>query len=171
MGNNKKRGEEFASLVHQILIIDRRYDIKIVASRCGMTYDTLYARLSNRVTFSAEEVRLLICAAPDPRFAGYLLSGSQFIPAERVDEEEMEDDPLESIRRTAMKMMTEAADVANAIEDAIGDNRIDHREAAVIHEEIDTAERAVATVREHVRQFAKKGGPEGGSRKTTSEYE
>lgn len=157
MGNSKKRGEEFAGLVHQVLIIDRRYDIKKVAARCGMTYDSLYARLNNRVAFSAEEVRNLICAAPDPRFAGYLLSGSPFIAAERFDEDDLSDDPLESIRRTAMLMMIEAGEVLDAIETAIGDDRIDHREAVVIHEEIDAAERAVATVREHVRQFAMKG--------------
>ncbi len=96
----RKRGEEFAQLVHQVLVMEK------VANTCGITYDTFYARITNRVTFSAEELKRLIRAAPDPRFAAYLLANTPFIAAERPE-----------------------------------------------IEKIDDAQRALATVREHIRQY------------------
>ena len=155
-----KRGEEFAQLVHQVLVMEKRYDMEEVAQKCGVSYDTFYARVSNRIVFSIEEIRRLIRAAPDPRFAGYLLANTPFIAADRVNPADMLDEPLESIRRTALLMLVEASEVAEAIENAIADKRIDHREALIINTEIDSAERAVATVREHVQAFAKQHSSE-----------
>ena len=150
-----KRGEEFAQLVHQVLVMEKRYDMEEVAKKCGVSYDTFYARVSNRVLFSIEEIRLLIRAAPDARFVGYLLANTPFVAAERADLDGLIDEPLESIRRTSVHMVIDASAVAHAIELAIADKRIDHREAQVINNEIDEAERALATVREHVQTFSK----------------
>ena len=157
MSKVQTRGAEFADLVHQVLVMEERFDMRQIAEACGMAYDTFYSRVCKRVVFSAEEIRNIIRAAPDPRFAAYILSGTRFVPAERTCPPGDTGEPFESIRRTAILMLIEASEVADAIEEALCDSRIDHREAQVIQNEIDAAERAVATVREHVRQFAASG--------------
>lgn len=145
-----KRGQEFAALAHNIIVVEKRYSLKAVAGAMRINYDVLYGRLLNRVPFVAEEIRALLAAAPDPRFAAFLLSGTPFIPADR-----MADHPLvsvaETLRSSVIRMLLEAGDAASAIESAIEDGGIDHREAIGIMDEIGNAERAIATLREQVR--------------------
>lgn len=147
------RGADFASLVHNVLVMDERYSVRDVAEKIGMPYDTFYSRVSNRVPFSAEEIRTLMVHVPDNRLPAWLLEGTAFIPASRTSTTAGADTPEESLRHTSIMMLVEASEVAHQIEKAIADKRIDHREALLIKQDIEAAERAIATVREHVRQL------------------
>ena len=149
------RGKEFAELVHRILVIERRGSLDRLAEKMGMQYSALYSRLNGRVSFTPDEVRALIAHVRDTRIVAWVLSGTPYLPAERAKVIPDEDEKLtlaESLRRTAMIMMFEATDAAEQVEFALADNRIDPSEAARIREDIDTAERAMATLREHVRR-------------------
>ena len=149
------RGKEFSELVHRILVTERRGSLDQTAEKLGLNYDALYARLRGRVTFTADEVRALIAHVRDTRIVAWVLSGTPYLPAERakIIPDVDEDITLaESLRRTAMVMMFEATDAAEQVELALIDNRIDLHEAARIREDIDAAERAMATLREHVRR-------------------
>lgn len=149
------RGAEFAQLAHRILILERRHTVEAVAERLGWDYHVLHARVSNRVPFSADEICRFIAAVPDPRLAAYLLRGTRFIPAERIDEAEPEEAAgREAIYRASHRMIVEAADVVEALDEALRDGRIDHREAAILHTEIEAAERALASLKAHVRRIA-----------------
>ena len=158
-----KRGHDFARLAHNILVVEKRYSLKVVASRMNIGYDTLHGRINNRVPFTAEEIRALLAAAPDPRFATFLLLGTPFVPADRMPDA-TGPSGQDSLRASVIRMLLEAGDAADAIERAIADGRIDHREAITIMDEISTAERAIATLREHVRQTAGKRSDGNGER-------
>ncbi|WP_425062197.1 hypothetical protein [Pyruvatibacter mobilis] len=67
--------------MHQVLVMEEQFGMRQGAEACGIAYDTVYARVCKRVVFSAEEIRNIIRAAPDPRFAAYILSGTRFVPA------------------------------------------------------------------------------------------
>ncbi len=147
-----RRGHEFAALVYNVLVMDGRYSVKEIAGRFGMPYDTFYARIANRTSFSAEEIRLLLRLVPDVRLAAWLLEGTPFLPAARPSKPEAGENFAESIRRSSIMMLVEAGEVAHQIETAIADGMIDHAEARLIQEDIETAERALLTLREHVRR-------------------
>jgi hypothetical protein len=42
---------DFAQLAHRLIIIEKRLAPREIASGMGLTYDTLYARLNQRVPF------------------------------------------------------------------------------------------------------------------------
>ncbi|RMF05517.1 MAG: hypothetical protein D6773_05130 [Alphaproteobacteria bacterium] len=145
----KERGKDFADLVYQVLVLEERWKLKDIAATLGLKYDTFYSRVRNRTRFSADEIRRLIAAAPDPRFVSYLLRETPFVAADRVPPDRCAE--AEAIHRGATRIVLEAADVLEAIEAALADDRIDHRESRVILKNIEEAERAVATLREVVR--------------------
>ncbi|QFY62526.1 hypothetical protein FZ934_19215 (plasmid) [Rhizobium grahamii] len=78
------RGKEFASIAYTVLVVDRRPGVKAAARLLGMNYSTLHSRLIGRTSFSADEIRDLVRAVPDPRLVSYLLDGSHFIEASRT---------------------------------------------------------------------------------------
>jgi hypothetical protein len=140
------RGQSFAELVHRVLTSDTRYDIETVAEAMGMPYHTFYNRLRHQTPFTADEIRRLFAVAPDPRFVHFLLDGTPFMPAERLaDDDQLSDEA--SIQRGAERIAIESSDILRAAYLAMGDNKIDHREATLIREEIDTAERALASLK------------------------
>jgi hypothetical protein len=143
------RGQSFAELVHRVLTSEPAYDIETVAAAMGMPYHTFYNRLRHQTPFTADEIRRLFAVAPDPRFVHFLLDGTPFMPAERLEEADGASDEI-SIQRGAERIAFESADILRAAYLAMGDNRIDHREAAQIREEIDTAERALASLKMHL---------------------
>jgi len=144
-----QRGQEFAELVHHVLTSDDRHHVKTVAQKMGMTYETLYSRIRNRTCFSAEEIRLLLRSAPDPRFSSFLLDGTDFIAAERFPSSDAAKE--HSVYTAAHRVVFRAADVLQAIELALQDNRIDRGEAARIESEIEAAERVLMGLRECLR--------------------
>ncbi|WP_428481354.1 hypothetical protein [Pyruvatibacter mobilis] len=81
MSKVKSLGAKLEDLVHQVLVMEEQFDMRQGAEACGIAYDTVYARVCKRVVFSAEEIRNIIRAAPDPCFAAYILSGTRFVPA------------------------------------------------------------------------------------------
>ena len=149
------RGKEFADLAHQIIINDPKWDAASVARAMGMDYHGLYARLCNRTMFSAEEINRLLKVVPDPRFVSHLLRDTPFVAADRTAIGEG-DEVFDSMLRMAIRMIGEASDVAESIECALRDGRVDHREAPLILAEIEEAERALASLQRHVRKLAGK---------------
>lgn len=148
------RGREFAGLVYTILIAEKRYLAKAIAAEMGIGYDSLHARLVNRTSFTANEIRDLIRAAPDPRLVAYLLRGTAYVPADRADLDPAGVDEEEAIHRGATRIVIEATDVLKAVEEALSDHRLDHRDALTIRNEIEIAERALASLRERLRRMA-----------------
>ena len=148
------RGQEFADLAYTIIVAERRFSAKAVAIDMGLGYDALHSRIINRTAFTAEEIRRLIRAAPDPRFASWLLRGTPFVAADRAGADESFADPdIEAIHLAATRIVLEAADVLEAVEVGLRDHRIDHRDARAIRNEVETAERALASLGEHLRRL------------------
>lgn len=142
------RGRSFAQIVYQVLVVEKVVSLEKAAVALGMGYDALYARINGRTHFTADEIAALISCVPDPRLVGYLLRHSNLVAIERVDGA---DDAEQEITRATHRILIEAADVLEAVDHALKDNRIDHREALTIQAEIEVAERALLTLREHVR--------------------
>ena len=145
------RGEEFASIAHRIFVTERRFSLEQVAAKMGLTYDALYARLRNRIRFTADEIRLLLAAAPDGRLVSYLLRDSPFVAAERIDPGL--DDEEEQVLRATHRIVVEATDVLEAVDTALRDHKIDHRDARLINDEIEVAERALVSLRKRIEAF------------------
>ncbi len=146
---------QFHEIAYQIVISEKRANVSVLAKKLGLSTDALYARLRGRNEFRPDEMQQLVRTVPDVRFASWFLSGTKFIPVDRVGTESETIEPGESLRRTALMMLVEASDAADQIEQALADNRIDVNEAAIIKADIETAERAIATLREHVRVMAR----------------
>jgi hypothetical protein len=146
------RGAEFAQLVYQLLVVEKRVSVDQAARAIGMGADALYARLNGRTVFSADEIAALLGIIPDPRPLAYLLKQSRYLAVERVSGPL--DDPETDIIRATHRILLEAADVLEAVDTAFHDGRIDHRDALVIQREIEVAERALVSLREHVRALA-----------------
>ena len=144
------RGQRFAELVYQVLIAEKRYSAEATAAAMGLGYDTFYARIRNRIVLSADEIRRLISAAPDPRFVAYLLRGTAYVAADRPPVSKAEDH--EAIHRGATRIVIEATDVLEAVEAALADGRIDHRDTITIRNEIEIAERALASLRMRLKE-------------------
>ena len=104
----------FADLVYTVLVAEKKWPLKKVAEAMGMLYATLHARLHQRVAFNPEEIRALIVAAPDIRFAAYFLEGTPFIAIDG-GAEPTDDSPL-SVHLGATRTVLEAADVLRAVE-------------------------------------------------------
>lgn len=143
------RGRTFAQIVYQVVVVEKIVSLEKAAVVLGMGYDALYARINGRTHFTADEIAALIACVPDPRLVGYLLRDSNFVAVERVDGEP--DDAEQEIMRATHRLLIEAADVLEAVDHALKDKRIDHREAITIQHEIEVAERALLALREHVR--------------------
>lgn len=143
------RGRAFAQIIYQLLVVEKKITLEEAARRVGLGYDALYARLNGRTVLSADEVAGLIAAIPDPRPITYLLRNSRYLAVERI--EGALDNPEPEIIRATHRIILEAADVLEAVDSAFKDGRIDHREALLIQREIESAERALVSLREHVR--------------------
>lgn len=146
-GGNKSA---FADLVYTVLVAEKKWPLKDVAKAMGMLYATLHARLHQRVAFSPEEIRALIAAAPDIRFAEYFFEDTPFIAVDGGAEPA--DGSPESLHLGATRTVLEAADVLRAVEKSLDDNRIDHQDKARIGKEIAEAERALATLRHRLEE-------------------
>ena len=142
------RGRAFADLVYTVLVAEKKWPLKEVAERMAMQYATLHARIHQRVVFSPEEVAALIAAAPDIRFIGFFLDDTPFIAVDRTSLPE--GSAIETLHLGATRTVLEAADVLRAVEKALDDARIDHRERVEIGKEIAEAEHALAALRQRL---------------------
>jgi len=145
VGPLRTRGQDFAGLVYTMLITNKEYSIEEVARGLGMSYATLHSRLINRTCFSADEIRRLVQVAPNVRLVTYLLEPSRFIAADRVDGQP--GSVPENIHRGATQVVVNAAGLLSAIDEAMADLKIDHREAADILREIEFARRTLASLK------------------------
>ena len=142
------RGEYFASLVSKAIANSDRYKRSSIAKGIGMSYPSLDNRLHARTPFSADEIRRLIAFFPDPSLVSYLLRGTAFIAAERIEAGITEEE--EAIFKAAHRIVLEASDVLRAVDEALLDRRIDHRDAAKICEEVEDAERGLISLRDYI---------------------
>lgn len=138
---------DFADLAHRILVQERTADrsIEMVAKRMGLGYDALYARLVQRTPFRPAEASALIAATGDIRLAQQMLAGTEFLAAERPG-------PMAQARPAALIELTldhveHAIAVLVGMRAALADNRIDHRDRALLLGKIAQAESLLATLR------------------------
>lgn len=143
----KDRGAQFSFLVRQAITRSERHDIKSIARRMGLSYQSFYQRLNGTTPFAADEIRRLIAVFPDPSIVSYLLRGTAYIAAERLDEDDGGRDPEETLYQAAHRVVLEASDVLREIDLALRDHRIDHRDTAAIVKEIEDAERSLISLR------------------------
>nr|WP_321458179.1 phage regulatory CII family protein [uncultured Cohaesibacter sp.] len=144
----KDRGKQFGFLVRKAIAESNRYDIASVAKGIDMSYQAFYQRLQGNTPFSADEIRRLIAFFPAPALVGYLLKGTAFVAAERIDNKEACGE--DHIFQAAHRIVFEASDVLEVIDQALKDKKIDHREVITIMEAIDDAERSLLSLREFV---------------------
>lgn len=142
---------DFVETVYTVLVADKVRAVKEVAEEIGISVDSLYSRLNRRSKFSPEEVKGLIASIPDHRLASYLLDGSRYIPADRNTER---GDDGESVQHVASRSVIEAAQVLEEVDRGLADKRLDHRDRLRILDEIDQAERALATLRSHLTEHS-----------------
>ncbi|CAH0343033.1 phage regulatory CII family protein [Rhizobium sp. CECT 9324] len=147
------RGKSFAQLVYQVLVVERKLTVATAAAEIGLGYDAFHARISGRTLFSADEISKLIAAVPDARLVAYLLRDSSFTAVERI--KDPLENPEDSVVRATHRILIETADVLEAVDEALQDKRIDHRDALSIQKEIEVAERALVSLREHVRNLTR----------------
>ncbi|MEP1340605.1 MAG: phage regulatory CII family protein [Ekhidna sp.] len=147
-----KKEKGFSEILYQILVSEKKMQVKELAPKIGIREPTFYARLRGHGTFSPKEVKAILHELPDMRLINWFLSGTRFIPVDRIDANPQIEGTVESLRKTALLMLIEASEAANQIEVALADNRIDYKEAKLIRSDLETAERAIAALREHVRQ-------------------
>ena len=155
MENNAEE-DCFHEILYQILIQEKQTPVKAFAHLIGIPESTFYAKLKGSGSFSAAELRQIIQKLPDVRLVNWLFANTKYIPVDRTDAEPSAINPFESLRRTALIMLIEASEAADQIETALLDNGIDRQEIEAIKFDIENAERAIATLREHVRQVSSK---------------
>lgn len=83
----------FSALVRQVLLIKRDIPLGDVAARMGMSYSSLYDRMTGRVPFDPVDLRKLFEIYPEPDIADCLLADTPYIairvPAwERFDQDQ-----------------------------------------------------------------------------------
>lgn len=144
--------QQFHEILYKILVSEKRMPVKLLAPKIGIREPTFYARLRGNGEFSPLEIRSILHEIPDMRLISWLLSRTRYIPVDRFEEISVSSYTNESLRKTALLMLIEASEAANQIELALADDRIDDREAELIRTDIEAAERAIARLREHVKQ-------------------
>ena len=139
-----KRGKGFADIAYTMLVVNKQYAVQDVAIGLGMTYATLHSRLINRTCFSADEIRGFIAVAPNTKLVAYLLAGTPYVAADRVS---VQANIHATIQKSATHVVVNAAHILDAIDRALEDQRIDHREGAEILSEIDRALRTLTSLK------------------------
>lgn len=134
---------DFAQLAHKLIIIEKIRTAEDVAKDMDLSYDTLYARLNQRVSFRPTEVRALISALEDIRLVSTLLDGTPFMPADRPQESEGEGGVVELTHHVVIQV----SDILRAVSQGLRDKRLDHRDRAKILEETIEAEAMLASLR------------------------
>lgn len=134
---------DFAQLAHKLIIIEKVRTAENVARDIGLNYDTLYARLNQRVAFRPTECRALIASLEDIRLASTLLDGTPFMPADRPTETEGEGGVVELTHQVVIQV----SGILRAVSQGLKDKRLDHRDRAKVLEETIEAESMLASLR------------------------
>lgn len=146
--DEKDRGAYFSFLVRKAISRNERHNNTTVAKGVGMPYQAFYNRIQGSTPFSADEIRRLIAVLPDASLASYLLLETPYVAAERIDTDRVHE--ADAMYQAAHRVMFEASDVLREVDMALEDNRIDHRDAASIVEQIEDAERSLISLREYL---------------------
>lgn len=135
---------EFARLVRQILVVEKRRAVRDVATALRMTYGTFYGRMSGRVPFRPEELNELLRVLPDRRLADCLLAHTDFIAVPRVGAS----DPSSDTRNTnaAIHAAEESLAALKGINEAIANGRDDEAQRHTIEMHIHEAQRALGSL-------------------------
>lgn len=141
----EERGKAFSELVYRLLMIEKIASLEDVAEALGMSYHSLHARLHNKTLFSADEINGLIKTLGNADIVDFLLDGSGLMAFERQNTVSPANG--DSIFKRTSHLAIETANVLEAVEIAMSDDRIDHRDAIQIQKEIVDVERALATIR------------------------
>ena len=136
--------EKFHRLVHRLIVGGEHGTLEKIASKLGMKPDNLYARLRGNVKFSAEEIRLVFQTFQYTDIINFFLQDTDYFLAPRPAQETNE---AASWEKGAIRTHIEVADVVRAIEDGLGDNKIDHQDKAKILQEIEVAEGTLTSLR------------------------
>jgi hypothetical protein len=115
-----------------------------IAGRMGLAYNTFYSRINGRVVFSPEEVRTLIAAAPDRRFAEYFLEDSPF----KLSLREPGDIAETSRDAKILTLLTMAAGVLEAAQTLAKDADHSASDEPAFDHALDRSERALDALRE-----------------------
>ncbi|GEM_PF-1045390 len=139
--------DTFARTAHRILVSEKRRPVQEVAQALDMKYATFYSRIKGRVPFAPEEIRALLREVPDVRLVDALLTGTGFRAVARLV-----GDGSGDIVREAARAIKEAANALWEVQSAFSadDLSTDGRQRAVEH--VAAAERALASVREHLQR-------------------
>lgn len=141
---------DFANTLHRLLVVDRIRPLRDVATASGFSYPALYARMTGRVPFSADEIRRVLLEVPDIRLVDALLSGTCFAGFVRA--------PLSggSSKRgavgTAMHAMQQVARIAGEVAALVEDDALDAEAQDRLGQQILEAERSLAILRQSLPQ-------------------
>lgn len=144
------RGKEFADLVYQSLIIEKETSLEDTAEAMKLSYHSLHARIHNKTLFSADEIRALMRFGRGDRFANYLLDGTGLIAVEH--QESIGAGGPDGIFRRTNRLAIETGNVLEAVEAAMVDNKLDHRDKRAIRDEILLAEKTLVALRQSLEE-------------------
>lgn len=151
---------DFANTLHRLLVVDRVRPLRDVAKASGFSYPALYARMTGRVPFSADEIRRVLLEVPDIRLVDALLSGTCFAGFVRA--------PLAGglAKRgavgTAMHAMQQVARIAGDVAALVEDDALDAEALERLGQQILEAERSLAILRQalpHARRSQPQDAP------------
>jgi hypothetical protein len=143
MDKARNEGDEFATLVRQILVIEKRHSLRDVAAALGMEYANFHARVCGRVHFKAEEINRLIREVPDVRLCDFLLRHTRYLPVERPHAGEFSH---EGALHAATRVAGECLAVIEQITASVVHGRLEPAAYEVLVTHVHEAERAVATL-------------------------
>lgn len=139
------RGKDFADLIYRLLVVEKRQPLEAVAEQMGLSYHSLHARVHCKILFSVDEARRILEILGSSEVADYLLGESGLIGVQREGQPETMGG--DNLYRRSNHLAIETADVLAAVEEALKDDKLDHRDRMAIQDEILDAERSLATLR------------------------
>lgn len=137
-------GDEFAALVRQILVVEKRQSIRDVAAALGMEYANFHARVCGRVCFKAAEISQLIHAVPDLRLCDFLLRNTPYLAVQRPRQAEASN---ESALHAAIRLASECLATIEQITDSLMEGQLDPVGYDRLLTHVGEAERAVGNLR------------------------
>ncbi|MBM3486921.1 MAG: hypothetical protein FJX67_09855 [Alphaproteobacteria bacterium] len=138
--------DAFARMAYRVLVEERKYSAKDVATALGMKYATFHARLIGRVPFRPDEIIALLCAVPDVRIVDALLGTTRFVAVPKVEADNKR--VRNPILRNVIDAVSETTKVLDMVGRVQGADRIDDPDLrATLEDHVRAAERALAGLR------------------------
>lgn len=138
--------DAFARMAYRVLVEEKKFSAKDVATALGMKYATFHARLIGRVPFRPDEIVALLRAVPDVRLVDALLGTTPFVAVPKVEADVKR--TRNPMLRNAIDAVTETTKVLDTVERVQGVDRIaDPGLRATLDDHVRAAERALAGLR------------------------